>query len=433
MPTLSSSPAGIEPAVRFLDHLFGARSPDVGFRLWDDTQWPDAAPRPATIVLRHPGALRAMFGGGDEMTLAEAYVAGDFDVEGDLETACGLADRLEERPPGWRDKLTGFHHFLRLPAASRSVGSRSFTGAGRQHSLERDRAAISFHYDVSNDFYQLWLDRNLVYSCAYFRSADDDLNTAQVAKLEHLCRKLRLRAGQRLLDIGCGWGALAIHAARAHGVFATGVTLSERQAELARERAKRAGVASRVRILLRDYRELDEPGSYDAVVSVGMSEHVGAGLLPGYFQAASALLQPGGVMLNHAIGEGFRPRRHQGPSFIVKYVFPDSAIPPLPVVAAAAEGAGFEVRDVENLREHYALTLRHWVRRLEAAHDAALAHVDEPTWRTWRLYMAGSAHGFARGHLALYQVLLARPDARGRSYLPLTRDDWYEGARAPAG
>ncbi|MBL9214983.1 MAG: class I SAM-dependent methyltransferase [Opitutaceae bacterium] len=426
MPAVLSP--GVTPALRFLDHLFGSVPPrDVSFRLWEGTAWPDAQRRPATLVLKHPGALRAMFGPGNELGLAEAYLADDFDIAGDVEAACGLAGQLESRPEGWRAALGDYLHFHRLPTAAGSApGWRTFaTGGEPPHTLARDRAAVSFHYDLSNDFYRLWLDERMIYSCAYFTSPDDGLDAAQAAKLRHLTRKLRLRPGQRLLDIGCGWGGLALHAAREHGVEVTGLTLSTRQAEFAAQRVRDAGLTGRVRIELRDYRELREPEGYDAIVSVGMSEHVGAGRLPEYFRHAAALLKPGGVFLNHAIGEGARPRRHHGPSFIEKHVFPDAHIPPIPSVLAAAEAAGLEVRDVENLREHYALTLRHWVRRIEARHAEARQHVDEPTYRIWRLYLAGSAHGFAHGHLAIYQALLAKPDGGGDAHLPLTRDDWY--------
>jgi cyclopropane-fatty-acyl-phospholipid synthase len=430
-PAMPPSSRDVEASRRFLDELFAQVPPaEVGFRFWDGTAWPDDAPRAATIVLADPGALRAMFGSGHELAVAEAYIGARFDVLGDLETACGLADRLEELPRHAGAKLRRYLRFRELPRAPgpAQVG-RAFAGAdAAPHSLARDRSAISFHYDLSNEFYGEWLDRQMLYSCAYFADPGMALDAAQENKLRHICRKLRLRRGQRLLDIGCGWGALARHAARHHGVDVTGVTLSTAQAELARARASEAGLADRVRIELRDYRELREPESYDAIVSVGMSEHVGTGRLPEYFQTVARLLRPGGIFLNHAIGEGVRPRHHRGPSFIDRHVFPDSAIPPVRDVVTAAEHAGFEVRDVENLREHYALTLRHWVRRLEAAHARVRRYVDEATYRTWRLYLAGSARGFNRGQLAIYQVLLAKPDAAGAAHLPLTRADWYPPA-----
>jgi len=294
--------------------------------------------------------------------------------------------------------------------------------------LERDRRAVTFHYDASNDFYRLWLDRRMVYSCAYFPSQDEDLDVAQERKLDYLCRKLRLRPGQRLLDIGCGWGALVIHAAKHFGVRAEGLTLSEPQVEWARARIAEAGLTNEATIDLRDYREISPDGSqlYDAIVSVGMAEHVGREKLPGYFSAAHRALKPGGVFLNQAIGEDVvaRPDNRNG-SFIEQYIFPDGDIPPLPNMLRAAESAGFEIRDVENLREHYALTLGHWLRRLERHHAEALSFVDEATYRVWRLYLAGSVHGFRRGHIAVYQTLLAKLDSSGQTRLPLTRDDWY--------
>ena len=419
----------IAPSIRFLDELFAAAPlENVSFQLWDGTRWPDERPRPATIVLQHPGALRAMFSAGTEKGLAEAYLDNDFDIAGDVEAAFGLADALgDSAAPHGLTALAQYYHLHRLPGrpGRRLVGRVFAAAGGRRHSLERDQRAVTFHYDVSNDFFRLWLDQRMVYSCAYFERAEDDLDTAQAAKLGHLCRKLRLKPGQRVLDIGCGWGGLALFAARTCGVNVTGVTLSRPQAELAAARVNEAGLGREVRIECRDYRELEEAEAYDAIVSVGMSEHVGAEQLAGYFHQAGRLLKPGGVFLNHAISDGARPRRRLGASFMDAYVFPDGDTPPIPVVLRAAESAGLEVRDVENLREHYALTLRHWVRRLEAGHEAALAVVNEATYRVWRLYLAGSAHGFARGQLAVYQVLLSKPAPGGDARLPLTRRDWY--------
>jgi cyclopropane-fatty-acyl-phospholipid synthase len=271
----------------------------------------------------------------------------------------------------------------------------------------------------------------MLYSCAYFMLAADTLDAAQTAKLHHLCRKLLLRPGDRLLDIGCGWGGLALFAAQEYGVRVVGVTLSAQQASLAANRVADAGLKREVTIELRDYRDVSTSEPFDAIVSVGMSEHVGRSHLTTYFEKVASLLKSGGVFLNHAIGEGARPRASAGPSFIQEYVFPDSDIPPIPTVLAAGEAAGLEVRDVENLREHYIFTLRHWVRRLEDNHPRALAFVDEPTFRVWRLYMAASAHGFDRGNLAVYQALFSKLDDHGRAGVPLTRDDWYVSAGSP--
>jgi cyclopropane-fatty-acyl-phospholipid synthase len=269
------------------------------------------------------------------------------------------------------------------------------------------------------------MDRRLVNYCAYFHSSDEDLDTAQERKLDYICRKLRLQPGQRLLDLGCGWCGLVIHAAQHYGVDATGITLSQPQTDLANERIAEAGLADRCRVMVRDYREVDETAGYEALVSVGMFEHVGAAVLPAYFAQAWRLLKPGGVFLNHGIANAAAVQPRRGPSFSDTYVFPDGELVPISTTLRTAEESGFEVRDVESLREHYALTLRHWVRRLEAQHDQALRFVDEPTYRVWRLFMSGSVHGFTTGRLNVYQTLLIRANEHRQSGLPLTRADWY--------
>jgi cyclopropane-fatty-acyl-phospholipid synthase len=411
-----------------LSDLFGdGGTPQVGVRLWDGTPWPDDRPRPATLALKHSGALRQMFLPGTELGLAEAYLYDDFDIEGEVEAVFDLAETLDREGPDLLEKLGLARDLLRLPAGPKHEHGRRGRArlGGKRHSIERDRQAIAYHYDVSNDFYALWLDRRMVYSCAYFARPDEDLDPAQKRKLDILCRKLRLQPGQRLLDVGCGWGGLVIHAAQRYGVDATGITLSQPQADLANERIAQAGLADRAHVQVRDYREVDAPGGYDALVSVGMFEHVGAALLPVYFERAWQLLRPGGVFLNHGIANTFEERPRRGPSFSDTYVFPDGELTPISVTLRAAEQAGFEVRDVESLREHYALTLRHWVRRLEGRYDEALQCVDEPTYRVWRLFMSGSAHGFSHGRLNVYQSLLVKPDEQGRSGLPLTRAGWY--------
>jgi cyclopropane-fatty-acyl-phospholipid synthase len=292
---------------------------------------------------------------------------------------------------------------------------------GRRSSVRRDQRAVRFHYDRSNEFFALFLDPRMVYSCAYFAHETDSLSTAQEQKLDLVCRKLRLRPGQRLLDIGCGWGALIVHAARHYGVDAVGLTLSPQQANLARERIDAEGLADRCRVETSDYREFAEDG-FDAVASIGMVEHVAPELLPDYFAVAHRALRPGGVMLNHGITttdpDGTRSQ------FIRRYVFPDADLSPLHAVLGAASQAGLEVRDVEGLREHYTLTLRHWLRRLEAHHDDAVRSTGEDTYRVWRLYMAGAANAFDANRLGIFQTLLVRPD-HDRSGLPLTRADWY--------
>ncbi len=418
-----------ETTLSLLDDLFkGYGQSDFAVRLWDGSVWEPDGGRPArfTLVLRHPGALRAMLLPPSELRLGEAYLYDDVDVEGDIEAVFPLADHLlEVRSFPTAERLRLARRLLALPGANgRPRDGRAARLRGRRHSLDRDREAVTYHYDRSNDFFAVFLDRRMVYSCAYFSELDLDIDAAQERKLDYICRKLRLEPGERLLDIGCGWGALVMHAAERYGVEAFGITLSEPQAALAGERIAEAGLEPTCRVEVRDYRELEQDEAYDKVVSVGMFEHVGERLLPEYFTRAWRALRPGGVFLNHGIARsaGWRPRR--GPSFNQRYVFPDGELVPVSVTLAAAEAAGFEVRDVESLREHYVRTLRHWRRRLEERRADARQAADEVSYRVWRLYMAASAYGFETARFGVYQTLLAKPD-RGKSGLPLTRTDWY--------
>jgi len=284
---------------------------------------------------------------------------------------------------------------------------------------ERDREAVTYHYDRPPEFFASFLDRRLVYSCAYFADEEEALDAAQERKLDYLCRKLRLEPGERLLDIGCVFGALAIHAATRYGAQVDAITLSRGQADVARTRAHEAGVADRCRIEVRDYRQLEGRERYDKMVSVGIFEHVGETLLEPYFAIAHRLLRPRGVFLNHGIA---RPRQVRRTSpFVERYVFPDGELVPISVTLRAAERAGLEVRDVESLREHYALTLRQWVERLQDNREAAAAAAGELSYRVWRLYMAGAAHAFATGSLTIFQTSSPNPKAarpRFRSRAP---------------
>jgi len=427
-PRVKTADRAVRTSLEFLQNLLSPCRPrDFAVRLWDGTAW-DAEPgQPTrfTLVLNHPGALRRMFWSPNEITLGEAYLYEDFDIEGEFTAVFPLADYLMNLPRGMLERLRYGKYLLSLPSNGRPPAShQAALLSGMLHSKERDGQAVTYHYNVSNDFYALWLDRRMVYSCAYFASPNDDLDTAQERKLEYVCRKLRLRCGQRLLDIGCGWGGLVIYAAQCYGVEALGITLSQPQAELANERIQQAGLAERCRVEVRDYRELDEPEGYDNLVSVGMVEHVGENMLPKYFKQAWRLLRPGGVFLNHGIaclpGE---PMEH-GSTFASRYVFPDLELVPISTTLRVAELAGFEARDVESLREHYTLTLRHWGRRLAAQHEAARRATNEATCRAWRLMFEGSAYRFQTSRYNVYQALLAKPD-RGNSGLPLTRADWY--------
>jgi len=411
---------------QFLDALLGyCPSRDFQVRFWNDTTWGTESQPRFTLVLKHPGALRAMFSSPSELTLGEAYIHDDFDIEGDIEAAFDLSDYLLGQERSLWESVDLSERLKKLPASDHPrTGLHLVEFGGEVHSKEQDRQAISYHYDLPADFYALWLDPCLVYSCAYFNKPDDDLDLAQVRKLDYICRKLRLQPGERLLDIGCGWGALIMHAAVHYGVECVGITLSVPQAELARERLRAAGLNDCCRVEVSDYRDIDHDQQYDKIVSVGMFEHVGAALLPEYFHRASNLLRPGGAFLNHGISHSAIYHR-RGPSFTDRYVFPDGDLAPISTSLRAAELSGFEVRDVESLREHYGLTLHHWVKRLESRAEEARQITSDTTYRIWRLYMAGSAHAFRSGRLNVYQTLLAKP-VDGRSGLPLTRDDWYQ-------
>lgn len=402
-----------------------ASSPAPRVRAWDGTEWGSTS-ADATLVLRHPGALRSMLIPPNELSAGEAYVFDDIDIEGDifsmLEFAAGLQDLRFGMTP-----LRILRLARRLPDTPAQAGDRPARRPqlrGRLHSVSRDRAAVSHHYDTSNEFFRLILDPAMVYSCAHFLTPDESLEIAQRRKLDLICRKLALTAGDRFLDVGCGWGALVVHAAREYGVEATGITVSGEQAQAARRLADEAGVADRVKILQKDYREID--GEFDAIASVGMFEHVGRNKLPGYFKRLKAMLAPGGQVLNHGIVNRARGRVSQRPAFVRTYVFPDGDLRPIDEIVGVAEDAGFELRDIEALRMSYALTLRHWVANLEQNQNAATKAVGDRVYRIWRSYMAGSAVAFEGQAIGLYQLLLSdptRPWTYGRAPLVASDDN----------
>ncbi|WP_327679071.1 cyclopropane-fatty-acyl-phospholipid synthase family protein [Kitasatospora sp. NBC_00458] len=424
-----------------LDGLLGVPVP-LRIQAWDGSvAGPPGAP---TLVLRNRRALRRLLWQPGELGLARAYVSGDLDVAPgtDLYDVLRAVAHFVERP-----EIRG----LRFGAADvlgvrgrRVAGALLRAGAlgpqpvpppeearpdGRLHSRSRDRAAISHHYDVGNDFYALVLGPSMVYSCAYWEPAARSLEAAQEAKLDLICRKLGLRPGMRLLDVGCGWGSLVLHAARHYGVTAVGVSISAEQVALARKRVEEAGLADRVEIRLQDYREVPD-GPFDAISSVGMAEHVGSAQYRVYAESLYRLLKPGGRLLNHQIarrpdlpGEEYRPS-----PFIDRYVFPDGELSPVGSTVSRLEEAGFEVRDVEALREHYGLTLREWVANLEAHWTEAVRLVGRGRARVWRLYMAASALAFEENRIGVNQVLAVRSTADGAAGLAATREEWL---RAP--
>ncbi len=376
-------------------------------------------------MVRSPDAIRRIVTAPGELGFGRAYVAGDIDIEGDIFAMLELRHRLPSIRLGreqWLSalRLVGTDGLRPLPPPPEEARLR-----GRRHSKARDAAAIAHHYDVSNDFYRIVLGPSMTYSCAVWDSPLTGLDAAQAAKYELICRKLALEPGMRLLDVGCGWGGMVMHAALHHGVRAVGVTVSRRQAELAEKRVAEAGLAGSVEIRLQDYRDVDD-GPYDAISSIGMFEHVGLAQLENYFERLFALLVPGGRLLNHGIS---RPAATRGRtrtafkrrSFIDRYVFPDGELHEVGSVVSAMQRRGFEARHVESLREHYALTLRAWVANLEADWDRAVELAGPGRARVWRLYMAACAVSFEDGSNQIHQVLAVKPNG-GESGMPLRPD-----------
>jgi cyclopropane-fatty-acyl-phospholipid synthase len=403
--------------------IFGtAYAREFGVRLWDGTHVGASQSTRFVLNVTTPGALRAAFAPPLELSAGRAFGAGLLDVDGDLEAAVDLLYRAgTSLRAGDAMKLYRMLRRLPKPALPRLREARL---RGRLHSRARDRAAIRFHYDQPVEFYRSFLDRDMVYSCAYWDEGIDSLEQAQSAKLDYTLRKLRLRPGERILDIGCGWGALVLRAARM-GADALGITLSRSQYDEGQRRIAAAGAGDRARIELRDYRDL-RGERFDKIVSVGMFEHVGRARFDEYFRCAYDALRPGGLFINHAIADqGPQRRGGRAAGFLGRFIFPDGELVAVSDGLRSAERAGLEVRDVENLREHYVRTLRAWVANLEHNRSEAIASAGETSYRLWRLYMAGSAQGFNVGRIGVYQSLLARPDERGRVDLPPTRRDLY--------
>ncbi len=409
-----------------LEAIFGdsfLRGFDV--RLWNGTLLPSrTAERNFTLVVNSPTTLRDAFSPPVDLNAGRAFVEGELEVEGNLESVIAMMNAANDARTA-AQTVRILYLLNRLPRSSRN-GSRNGQAhlSGHEHSKERDRAAISHHYDHPVEFYASFLDPQLVYSCAYYDEGASSLEQAQEAKLRHTLRKLRLRPGMSFLDIGCGWGSLVMAAARA-GANALGVTLSRVQYETAKRRIEAEGLSDRASVELLDYRDL-RGQRFDRIASIGMVEHVGLAKLPTYFKVAYEALRPGGLFLNHGIAEqspGRKGGRQTG--FINRYVFPDGELVALGESLAIAERAGFEVRDVENLREHYTHTLRDWVANLETNVERAKAIAGTQAYRVWRLYMSASAAGFAAGSMGVFQSLLARPDAGGKVDIPATRRDVY--------
>lgn len=419
-------------AAAVLRTLFGeSYARDFNIALWEGTFVPASRQARFTLRVNAPGALRNAFTPPIDLNAGRAFAAGLLDVDGDIEAAVDELFHFVQRPPALT--LAKLAMLLRRLPRAHLPDLREANLRGRRHSLARDRAAIGFHYDQPVEFYSAFLDRDLVYSCAYFDDGVTALDDAQHAKIDHSLRKLRLAPGERLLDIGCGWGALVIRAAQAFGAQALGVTLSRRQAREAERRIAQAGLQDRARVELLDYRELPRDSFFDKIVSIGMVEHVGRDKLPEYFGTAYRLLRPGSLFLNHGIAIHDRKARSgKASGFMARFIFPDGELETLSDSLQFAERAGFEVRDVENLREHYTRTLQRWVKNLESHRSQAVAAAGEQSYRAWRLYMAGSAQGFRTGRIGVYQALLAKPE-HGSVSLPATRRDLYSAGTFRAG
>lgn len=380
-------------------------------RLWDGSSVElDESPR-VELQLKDIGAARYLLE-PSLSALGEAFVEGHVEINGDIREIIDIAEELSVAREGEKASR-------RLPLWL------------ARHTRKTDRKAIEYHYDVSNEFYASWLDSRMVYSCAYFPQGDEDLETAQRLKLDHICRKLMLAPGQKMLDIGCGWGAMVIHAAREYGVQAVGITLSTNQYELARERVREAGLEDRVQIRLQDYRDLPKTERFDRISSIGMFEHVGLKNLRIYFDRVHALLEPGGVVMNHGITSTDVDNRAVGlgaGDFIDRYVFPDGELPHVSVAIRELSAAGLELVDAESLRRHYARTLSFWSQAFERDLQRLTALAGEKRTRIWRVYLAGCAHGFAQGWINIYQLLAIKPKhgaSGAESPLPLSRAYMY--------
>ena len=411
----------IAAAKRIVLKLLGNYRGAVAVRLWNGETIIGEPAAGCTLVFNQPQALRSLITNRDLARLTEDHLSGGIDVEGDMVSLFNLGEFLKQEKWPLKQRLAMLWDAWRLPTNLQHDDTHALRA--KPEARKNSRASIAHHYDVSNDFYRLWLDPEMVYSCAYFQNGAQTLATAQQNKLDYICRKLRLQPEHKLLDTGCGWGALVRWAARHYGVTAHGITLSKEQYDYAHQRIINEGLEHLVTIELRDYRNLPAEIKYDRIVSVGMFEHIGVENFDEYFNTVKHLLKPGGLFLNHGITNETGWLDTPITRFINRYIFPDGELARISDVSHAMQKAGFELLDVESLRRHYALTLRHWVKALEANKTRAIQAASDKIYRLWRLYMAGAAYYFEQGGLNVYQVLVGHI---GKPLpLPLQRDDLY--------
>ncbi len=409
--------------------LIGYQGCNFTVKLWDGTVLES---KPGTkslfsVVFKHPGAVRSLFFPPSEMRICEAYFKDDFDIEGDILALLENAEQLSVR--NW--KLKDFLHFildvLRLPKDPRSKSGTNggVALAGEKYTTTRDKEAVQFHYDVSNDFYSLWLDERMVYSGAYFYDENESLSQSQLNKLDIICKKLQLKPGDKYLDIGCGWGALLFHAVQNYGVDGTGVTLSKNQATFINTKAARLGLSDRMHVEMRDYRELPAKKQFDKLSSVEMLHHVGEKKLPHYFTHLKNLLKDDGMSFHLVITSNAAKGKYKGPAYADKYFMPDYQLIPVSKYGEYAEAAGWEIIDTENLRKHYMLTAAQWLHQMEEKHEEAAKLCGEVVFRAWRLSFALMSFGFKHNLIQMHHLLLAK-NPKGSYSNPINRSIWYK-------
>jgi cyclopropane-fatty-acyl-phospholipid synthase len=428
MSTLTATPAGVRESVDFFRYFTAVESPrEIALRCWDGTEVPAETDEPvATLVLNHPGSLRQMTWPFSKLSVSESYIYGDIDIEGDLEQWSHYMIRVRGKwlAKSWGERFKFLRRVMALPKQANPRVDHSIKMQGAQRTRGRDAQAVQSHYDgPPSEFFAVCLDPRMQYACAYFDSPEESIEAAQERKLEHICRKLQLKPGERLVDLGCGWGGLIVYAAKHYGVDATGVTISREQFKWCERLIEREGLAGRCRVLLKDFRDIPETPHFDKASCIGVIEHFGP-TSPTVFSKVYRMLRPGGLFLLHSITK--RPFTKYPPwrAFSHKYVWPDVELMGVDWNCTELARAGLEIRDVESLREHYIYTLRAWTRNLEAGREEALKYVDEETYRIYRLYLAGGALGFRSSLYNLHQVLTVKADDR-ESGMPLNRKAWY--------